>query len=68
MKDYLALCLKGSSTIPERKVMLEEKRKHLEEEMERIKESVAFLDWKMGFYDDCLAGRTEYKSNLIKTW
>ena len=31
MKEYIALCLKGESTIPERKVILEHKRAQLVE-------------------------------------
>lgn len=32
--------------------------------MEQIHESMDYIDWKQGFYDDILAGRTEYYSNL----
>lgn len=65
MRDYIDLCLKGKSTIPERKRILVEKRKNLEEELKRIRESIAYIDWKQGFYDDVLSGKTEYISNLI---
>ena len=65
MRDYIDLCLKGKSTIPERKQILAEKRRSLEEEIERIRESIAYIDWKQGFYDDVLSGKTEYRSNLI---
>ena len=33
MRDYIDLCLKGKSTIPERKRILAEKRKNLEDIM-----------------------------------
>lgn len=65
MRDYIALCLKGKSTISERKQILAEKRKQLEEELERLQDSIAYIDWKQGFYDDVLSGKTEYVSNLI---
>ena len=65
MRDYIDLCMKGRGTIPERKQILAEKRKNLEEEMKRIQESIAYIDWKQGFYDDVLSGKTEYRSNLI---
>lgn len=64
MRDYIDLCLEGKSTIPERKRILAEKQKKLEEEMKRIRESIAYIDWKQGFYDDVLSGKTEYISNL----
>ena len=64
MREYLDLCLDGETSIPERKVMLAEKRERLVEQMAEIQGSIAYIDWKQGFYDDVLAGRTEYFSNL----
>ena len=32
--------------------------------MEQIQASMDYIDWKQGFYDDILAGRTEDYSNL----
>ena len=63
-KAYLALCLGGIPTIPERKIMLEGKRKYLLEKIKALQEAVDYIDWKQGFYDDVLAGRTPYVSNL----
>ena len=65
MKEYLALCLQGEGTIPERKLILEAKRKALEAERKRIEDAMAYIDWKQGFYDDVLSGKTKYYSNLI---
>lgn len=65
MRNYIDLCLKGEDTIPERKIILAEKRKHLEDELKRIQDSIAYIDWKQGFYDDVLSGKTEYFSNLV---
>ncbi len=67
MKEYIDLCLVGEASIPERKVILAEKRKCLEEEIKRIKDSVDYIDRKMEFYDDVLSGKIKYYSNLIKT-
>lgn len=66
MKKYLNLCLKGKASIPERKIILEEKRKSLLEELAKIQESIDYIDWKQSFYDDVLSGKTKYYSNLIK--
>ena len=66
MKGYLALCLEGEGSIPERKAILETKRKALEEERKRIEGAIAYIDWKQGFYDDVLSGKTPYFSNLTK--
>ena len=65
MRQYLQLCLEGPSSIPERKVILEEKRLELEQELKRVQDSIAYIDWKQQFYDEVLAGKREYISNLM---
>ncbi len=65
MRTYVHLCLQGESSIPERKVMLAEKRERLLAQIHELESSVDYIDWKQGFYDDVLAGRTEYFSNLV---
>ena len=30
-----------------------------------LQDAVAYIDWKQGFYDDVLSGKTEYYSNLV---
>ena len=66
MREYLDLCLKGEGSIPERKVMLAKKREQLAEKLAEIQASIDYIDWKQGFYDDVLAGRTAYYSNLVR--
>jgi len=65
MKEYIALCLLGEASIPQRKEILEAKRKSLELERKRIEDAIAYIDRKQGFYDDVLSGKTKYYSNLI---
>ncbi len=65
MKEYLALCLEGESTIPERKVILAAKRDTLLQSIAQLQDAVAYIDWKQGFYDDVLSGKTKYYSNLM---
>lgn len=67
MKAYLALCLKGQSTIQERKVILNTKKENLLKELKRLQDSIDYIDWKQQFYDDVLSGKTKYYSNLIQT-
>ena len=64
MRAYLGLCLEGPASIPERKAMLAEKRGRLVEKLAEVQESIDYIDAKQTFYDDVLAGRTEYVSNL----
>lgn len=66
MKSYLALCLEGPKSIPTRQEFLAQKRSLLLAEMDELKSSLEYIDWKQGFYADILSGKIEYKSNLIK--
>lgn len=65
MKTYLALCMEGEGTIPERKVILAKKKEALLQSIAEQQKAVAFIDWKQGFYDDVLSGKTEYYSNPV---
>lgn len=66
MKDYLALCLQGASTIPQRKEMLAQKQKALRTSIQELEDSIAYIDWKQNFYDEVLSGKRPYVSNLIR--
>lgn len=65
MKEYLELCLQGPSSIPQRKQMLERKQEALRSTIRQLEESVVYIDWKQTFYDEVLAGKRPYESNLI---
>ena len=65
MQEYLALCLKGESSIPERQRILEEHRRHLLSKIEELQKSIAYIDWKQNFYNDVLSGKIPYRSNLL---
>lgn len=65
MKQYLALCMEGEGTIPERKVILAEKKETLLQFITELQKAVAYIDWKQRFYDDVLSGKTAYYSNLV---
>ena len=64
MKAYLDLCLQGPATIPQRKEMLTQKQEALRRTIQELEASAAYIDWKQAFYDDVLAGRRPYVSNL----
>jgi len=65
MKDYLALCLQGEASIPQRKEMLSAKQAALRDTIHELEDSVAYIDWKQNFYDEVLSGQKPYISNLI---
>ena len=66
IKEYLDLCLQGPSTIPERKVMLADKKKALQAHIAELNEYVDYIDWKQNFYDEVQSGKRPYISNLIQ--
>ncbi|CDB12511.1 possible transcriptional regulator [Eubacterium sp. CAG:192] len=65
MKEYLALCLKGESSIPERTIILNHKKEALLQSINKLQQAVEYIDWKQNFYDEVLSGKTQYYSNLI---
>lgn len=65
MKEYLALCLEGEGSIPARKKILAAKKEALLQSIAELQKAVAYIDWKQGFYDDVLSGKTAYYSNLV---
>ena len=67
MKEYLNLCLKGKSSIPERQIILDGKLDELEQKKKEIEEAINFVHWKQNFYKDVLSGKKEYFSYLIDT-
>ena len=67
MKKYLALCLTGASTIPERQIILDTKLRELEQKKQEIQESINFVHWKQNFYNNVISGKEKYFSYLIPT-
>ena len=65
MKEYLNLCLEGESSIPKRQEILAQKRQEIIKKMQKLQESIDYIDWKQNFYNDVLSGKTQYISNLI---
>lgn len=53
MKDYLALCLQGERTIPQRKILLAQKQEALRAGIRELQDSVAYIDWKQNFTTKC---------------
>ncbi len=65
MKEYMILCLAGASSIPQRKTILAQTRKRLQDNIVALEKSLQYIDGKQEFYDKVLAGETEYVSNLL---
>ena len=56
MKEYLALCLQGESTIMKRKEMLSKKQEMLRESIRELENSIDYIDWKQNFTMRCFPG------------
>lgn len=67
IKQYISLCLKGKSSIPERQKMLENHRKEIEKKIAALNETLSFIDWKTDLYNKFLSGEIEYYSHLNKS-
>ena len=65
MKEYLALCLQGQSTIPERMELLQKYKRNIHARMAELQDSLDFIAWKENFYKEVLEGKIEYHSDLI---
>lgn len=65
MKRYMNLCMEGSSTIQERKRLLDIQKELLMRKADEIRDSIEFIDEKQKFFDSVLAGEIVYISNLI---
>ncbi|MBQ3654167.1 MAG: MerR family transcriptional regulator [Synergistaceae bacterium] len=65
MKEYIRLCLMGAGSIPERKVILEARKAEILSQIRALEENIKYIDAKQEFYDDVLAGKKEYFSNIL---
>lgn len=66
MKEYVALCIEGPQSIERRRQILARKQEALREQMQKLQESIDYIDWKQQFYNDVLTGKRPYISNLKK--
>ena len=65
MKEFLDLCAEGETTIPARLEILASKLEGLQKEMKRLQDSIDYVKWKQNYYHDVLAGKVEYRSNVV---
>ena len=66
LKAYLELSLEGKSSIPTRKEMLAKRKVALLQQLDDIRESIDYIDKKQRYFDDVLAGKNPFTSNLIR--
>lgn len=62
MKEYISLCEQGKDTLIQRKQMLVNHRKEIENEIESLNSTLAFIDYKTSLYDKLMSGEIEYST------
>lgn len=67
IKRYLALCLEGKDSVPERMGMLAVQKEQLLKKAEEIQANLDYIAFKEQLYRDILDGKIPYKSDLIRT-
>ena len=62
IKDYIKLCYDGEGTIPQKKAILDSKRKSLAEQLKQVQACIDCIDQMQEFYDNILCGKSKYCS------
>jgi len=57
MLEYARLARRGESTVMARRALLDDHRKDVENELERLRSTLALINKKIGLYDAALAQR-----------
>ena len=59
IKQFMEWCVEGDQTLPQRRDFFNEKEAKLEAEIQRMKEMLAFLQWKKWYYQTACEAGTE---------
>ena len=65
MREYMELCLEGEGSIPQRKDILRDQRRVVEDKISNLRDMLAFIDSKLSYYDKVRAGEIKYESSLL---
>ena len=66
IKEYVNLCLIGDSTVKERKNIIIEQKKLIDEEIKKLNQSSIFLNHKLEIYDKVLSNQIKDPTNPKK--
>lgn len=66
IKEYVNLCLIGDSTVKERKNIILEQKKLIDEEIKKLNQSTIFLNHKLEIYDKVLSNQIKDPTNPKK--
>lgn len=59
IQQFMRWCAEGSSTYSQRKAMFEAQRAHMEEELERMKQTLDMLKFKCWYYEQAIRDGNE---------
>ena len=59
IKQFMQWCTEGAETFPERKALFEARRDAVKEEMERLQQMLALLEYKCWYYDEACKNGSE---------
>lgn len=51
IREYMLLCAKGSETYRQRRALFEERKRNVEEEIEKLQKTLATIKYKCWYYD-----------------
>ena len=60
LRHFMNLSIEGEDTVIERMAILNNKKKELYEEIEKIKRNIDYIDHKLERYQDLLDGKAQY--------
>ena len=59
IKEYMALCSLGNSTIKQRKAIFEKQKEEVLQEMEKLQKVLSMLNYKCWYYDQAIEKKDE---------
>lgn len=59
IKHYMDMCQMGDATLNDRKMFFEDKRKDIEEQLDRLNDILATIEHKIHYYDVAIEAGTE---------
>ena len=59
IKEYMALCSLGNTTLKQRKAIFEKQKEEVLQEMEKLQKVLSMLNYKCWYYDQAIKEHTE---------
>lgn len=66
IREYIDLCQQGQTTVDQRIVLLQDLKHNMLSQIEKLEDSVDYVDYWLQFFENVQAGKTPYYSNMSK--